>query len=69
MKVRQNVFDAYWKFAFERQNIFFKKAAGEQPPYTDDPILRTYKFCNVYRASDRVSQFLIRRVIYTQKTT
>lgn len=37
---------------------------GERPPYTHDPILREYKFCNVYRVCDRVSQFLIRNVIY-----
>lgn len=64
MKVRQRVFDTYWKFATERQDIFFKKLNGETPPYTKDPILGEYKFCNVYRASDRVSQFLIRDVIY-----
>lgn len=31
---------------------------------TDDPILREYKFTNVYRACDRVSQYLIKNVIY-----
>jgi hypothetical protein len=35
-----------------------------QPPWTKDPILNRYKFTNVYRASDRVSQYLIRNVIY-----
>lgn len=64
MKVRQEVFNTYWKFAAERQNIFFRKLQGKAPPYTKDPILRAYKFCNVYRASDRVSQFLIKSVIY-----
>jgi len=34
------------------------------PPWTNDPILQEYKFTNVYRASDRVSQYLIRRVAY-----
>lgn len=67
MKVRQKVFDTYWQFAAERQNIFFKKLQGKTPPYTQDPILQTYKFCNVYRASDRVSQFLIKNVIYSHK--
>lgn len=64
MKVRKEVFDTYWKFAAERQSIFFKKFRGDNPPFTTDPILGTYKFCNVYRASDRVSQFLIKNVIY-----
>lgn len=56
--------EVYWKFATERQEIFFRKLRGDGPPYTNDPILRKYKFCNAYRASDRVSQFLIRNVIY-----
>ncbi len=57
-------YDTYWRFAFERQAIFFRRLAGEPPPWTSDPILDRYKFTNAYRASDRVSQFLIRNVIY-----
>lgn len=59
------VFDTYWRFAVERQNIFFRKFARLPPPWTNDPILERHKFTNAYRASDRVSQYLIRHVIYT----
>jgi len=58
------VFDTYWRFAVERQAVFFRRANGHQPPWTRDPILLEYKFTNAYRASDRVSQYLIKRVIY-----
>lgn len=58
------VYDTYWRFAAERQEIFFARAAGQPPPWTDDEILAEFKFTNAYRAADRVSQFLIRRVIY-----
>ena len=58
------VHDSYWRFAAERQRIFFKRARGAARPWTDDPVLSIYKFTNAYRASDRVSQYLIRRVIY-----
>ncbi len=58
------VFDTFWYFAFERQNIFFRRLRNEPPPWTSDPILSHYKFTNAYRASDRVSQFLIKHVIY-----
>jgi hypothetical protein len=58
------VFDSYWRFAAERQKIFFKKLENAQIPWTDDRILSTYKFTNAYRASDRTSQYLIRNVIY-----
>jgi len=57
------VFDTYWRFAFERQNIFFKRLKGEKAPWTKDHILQKYKFTNAYRASDRVSQYLIKHVI------
>lgn len=58
------VFDTYWYFAAERQEIFFKRLQGATAPWTNDDILNKYKFTNAYRASDRVSQYLIRNVIY-----
>lgn len=58
------VLDVYWQFAAERQEVFFRRIRGESPPWTRDPILREHKFTNAYRASDRVSQYLVRRVIY-----
>lgn len=63
---REQVFDAYWRFAAERQAIFHRRLAGAGPPYTSDPILRDFKFCNAFRASDRVSQYLIGDVIYAE---
>ncbi len=64
MKKRQEVYDLYWYFAYERQNIFWKKIKGEQGPWTEDAILQEYKFCNSYRVNDRVSQYLLKNVIY-----
>src|SRR6266404_9162526 len=57
-------FDVYWRFAAERQRVFHLRAAGAPPPWTADPVLSRHKFTNVYRAADRVSQYLIRDVIY-----
>lgn len=67
LKKREEVYDLYWYFAYERQNIFFKKLNEEKPPWTNDPILQTYKFCNSYRVLDRVSQYLLKNVIYNGK--
>ncbi|WP_161607143.1 nucleotide kinase domain-containing protein [Myxococcus xanthus] len=58
------IFDTYWRFAAERQEVFFRRLSGAPTPWTDDPVLRSFRFTNVYRASDRVSQYLIRRVVY-----
>ena len=66
MQVRQEIFDTYWRFAAMRQEVFFNKLKNVPPPWTSDPILNTYKFCNAYRVSDRVSQYLIKNVIYSE---
>ena len=58
------VYESYWRFAAERQAVFFRRARDEARPWTDNPVLAIYKFTNAYRASDRVSQYLIRHVIY-----
>jgi 5-hmdU DNA kinase-like protein len=58
------VYESYWRFAAERQNIFFRRARGDARPWTSNAVLATYKFTNAYRASDRASQYLIRHVIY-----
>jgi NTP pyrophosphatase (non-canonical NTP hydrolase) len=60
------VYNTYWRFAAERQAVFFRRLEDRHPPWTDDPVLRVHKFTNAYRASDRVSQYLIRSVIYRQ---
>src|SRR5882672_5280342 len=61
---RNGVYELYWTFASRRQAAFQRRLAGESWPWTDDPILQTFKFCNVFRAADRVSQYLIRNVAY-----
>ena len=58
------MFDTYWKFAAERQRLFMRRVLGAPPPWTDDPVLERYRFTNAYRAADRVSQYLIRHVLY-----
>jgi hypothetical protein len=50
------VYESYWRFAAERQAVFFRRARGETRPWTDNPVLAIFKFTNAYRASDRVSQ-------------
>lgn len=58
------VYNSYWRFAAERQAIYFRRLEDLNGPWTSDPILLQYRFTNVYRASDRVSQYLIREVQY-----
>lgn len=58
------VFDSYWYLAAERQAMFFRRIEGKPSPWTDDDVLSRHRFTNAYRASDRVSQYLLQRVIY-----
>ncbi|MEJ7679651.1 MAG: nucleotide kinase domain-containing protein [Segetibacter sp.] len=63
MKVRDEAFQYYFYFIQERMKIFWKRYEGCGKKLTNDPILAKHKFTNVYRAQDRVSQYLIRNVI------
>lgn len=60
------VFDSYWKFAAIRQEAFFNRLEGKSYPWSNDPIINRHRFTNVYRAADRVSQYLIKNVIYNE---
>lgn len=61
---RPEVYEHYWSFASLRHHAFEARLAGAPQPWSDDRILQTFKFCNVFRALDRVSQFLIKEVAY-----
>lgn len=56
------VFDTYWRFAAERQAVYIARLRRAPLPWTADDVLRTHRFTNVFRASDRISQYLIRVV-------
>jgi len=60
-------YDTYWKFAYRRQEAFLNRLNGLEGDVTTDEIIKKYKFTNVYRSCDRVSQYLIRDVIYKDK--
>ena len=64
----------FFAFVKERELIRLRKEADllsseageipQGPPWTDDPILQTYKFTNVHRHHDRTSK-LLRERFYT----
>lgn len=46
----------FFEFIYDRHHIWYKKSFLKlESPWTDDPILQTYKFCNIYRELDKVS--------------
>lgn len=61
------VYNAYWQFAYQRQEVFFNRLFNHKPPWTEDKVIQKYKFTNAYRVTDRVSQYLVRNVIYSKQ--
>ena len=64
MREREEIYDEFWRFAHERLGMYLRRARGERTPWTKNKILSTYRFTNVYRVADRVSQYLLREVQY-----
>ena len=60
-----DVFATYWRFAKARQDAYFAQLSQVRTP-TLDPVIKRHRFTNVYRAADRVSQYLMRHVLYDQ---
>lgn len=46
------------KWISERQRIYNAKQRGAKKPWTKDPILQQYRFCNVYREQDAVTKWI-----------
>lgn len=53
-----NYLDDLMFWVGERERIRRKKEAGIARPWTDDPILHAYRFCNVERERDKVTQWI-----------
>lgn len=64
-----NAFELYWYFVSERHAMLERRLAGKpREEWTTDPHLSAYRFTNVYRVEDYVSQYLLRNVLYHVRT-
>ena len=45
----------FFAYARERHSVHLRRLAGEPAPWTDDPILRKYRFTQVFRELDRTT--------------
>ena len=53
-------YEEYWRYVVERQRIWYKRFILNEPyPWTLDPILQKYHFCNNYRELDKGTIYLI----------
>jgi len=46
----------------ERHSIYLKRRAGLPGPWTDDPVLQSGRFCNVFRELDTVTKWIDRNI-------
>lgn len=50
-------YEGFWAFLRERYQILLRREAGEPGPWTTDPVLQAWRFCNVRREDDRVTKW------------
>ena len=55
--------DSLLYFVWEREAIRLARINGHPRPWSDDPILSKYKFTNIRRKHDRVSEWLLNQII------
>jgi len=82
-KVKEDILLYYLYWMKERMDIWWRRYednplkvvktkelfdSSVQKIWTEDKLLSKYKFTNVYRCLDRVSQYLLKEVIYNGKT-
>lgn len=51
--LNQSILDKIYPFMSERMSIWNKRQAAITPPYTSDPVLSKFRFCNIYRELDK----------------
>ena len=55
--------DLYFYWIHERETIRInKEVLQHEPPWTDDPILQKFKFCQVFREEDRTTRWFKRHI-------
>lgn len=53
----------FWDYVCARQNAWLTRHVDRLRPYSSDPIIRGYHFTNVYRETDRHTQFAVWEIL------
>lgn len=51
----ESIKEKFIGFIVERHNIYLRRLAGDPRPWTEDVLLNTFKFTNIYRELDRTT--------------
>ncbi len=61
---KQDELKKFWAFMTERYNIWYRRfVLGKKYPWTEDTVLRRFKFCNVFRQLDAGSQYVTDKIL------
>lgn len=55
---RRVTLEEFWYWCNERHHIYKLRKSGLAPPWTNDFVLQTYRFTNVFRQDDRGTRYL-----------
>lgn len=58
MKLKEDRVKQFFAYINERHAIRCRRDAGQPWPWTEDTILQTYKFCEVFRELDKVTKWI-----------
>lgn len=48
--------EAFFSYSNERERVRILKESGAPRPWTDDPVLNEFRFCNIFREDDRTTR-------------
>ncbi len=54
--------EQFFDFARERYKIYLLRLARQPAPWTDDPVLREWSFCNIFREDDKTTRWFRKHV-------
>lgn len=49
--------DIFFDYAKKRYQLMMDKEGGFPPPWTEDEVLNSYRFCNIFREDDKVTKW------------
>ena len=58
MSITQQDARAFFGYARERYRIHLRRSTGDKWPWTKDPILQQFRFCNIFREDDTVTKWI-----------
>ncbi|CDU22482.1 related to SET2-Histone methyltransferase [Sporisorium scitamineum] len=64
LPLNEEAFKTFFQYAHDRHDVFLKRKQGKpQEEWTDDPVLSSTKFANIYRVLDRSTQYVLTQVV------